>query len=111
MGEINHQHAFHVFNVVGFDLHAMKENILVEILTKQNCYLCDLAKQVLDRVLPDYPASLRVTDIETDPKLLQRYKEKIPVVMINGQESFVYNVHETMLRKKLDRILDRKESI
>ena len=82
------------------------EKIVVEILKKKDCSLCEIAKKVLDQVLPDYPAFLRVTDIENDTKLFERYKEKIPVVIINGQESFVYKVHETTLRKKLDRILN-----
>lgn len=86
----------------------MKEKILIEILTKEDCSLCDTAKETLDRVLPDYPAHLKVTDIESDPLLFNRYKEKIPVVLINGQENFVYKVHEITLRKKLDKILGRE---
>jgi len=84
----------------------MPQTIAVEILTKKDCCLCDTAKAALDRVLPDYPVRLRVTDIESDPQLLERYREKIPVVLIEGRESFVYKVHETTLRRKLDRILE-----
>ena len=86
----------------------MKADIVVEILTKKDCCLCDTAKEVLDRVLPDYPVLMRITDIESDPKLLELFKEKIPAVFIDGQESFVYKVHETTLRKKLDRILEHR---
>jgi hypothetical protein len=78
--------------------------ISVEIMTKSDCCLCDIAKEIVSRVLKDYPASVDFTDIESDPKLFERYKEKIPVVLINGEESFVYKVHETTLRKKLDKI-------
>ncbi|MFQ5672826.1 MAG: glutaredoxin family protein [Nitrospinales bacterium] len=83
----------------------MPQEIAVEIFTKKDCCLCDTAKETLDRVLPDYPVRLRVTDIESDPRLWERYRERIPVVLIEGRESFVYKVHETTLRKKLDRIL------
>ena len=68
--------------------------------------MCDIAKETLDRVLADYPAILRITDIETDPKLLEVYKEKVPVVFIEGQETFIYKVHKATLRKKLERILE-----
>lgn len=83
----------------------MAEKIVVEILTKEDCCLCDTAKATLDRVLPDYPARLKIVDINSDPGLLERYGEKIPVVLINGRESFVYKVHETTLRKKLEKVL------
>jgi hypothetical protein len=47
-----------------------------------------------------------LTDIESDPALLKSYKERIPVVRINGEESFVYKAHEITLRKKLDKIME-----
>lgn len=80
-------------------------SINIEILTKKDCCLCDDAKAVVERVLPDYPATLMLTDIESDPVLFESYKERIPVVRINGEESFVYKAHETTLRKKLDKLM------
>ncbi|MDP7557247.1 MAG: glutaredoxin family protein [Nitrospinaceae bacterium] len=86
----------------------MPDTIIIEILTKQDCCLCDDAKDVVNRVLPDYPAQLVMTDIESDPKLFEEFKEKIPVVRINGVESFVYKAHETTLRHKLDKLVEGK---
>lgn len=80
-------------------------NINIEILTKKDCCLCDDAKEIVARVLPDYPASLTLTDIESDPALFDSYKERIPVVRINGEEIFVYKAHEITLRKKLDKLI------
>jgi hypothetical protein len=80
--------------------------ITIEIMTKKDCSLCDIAKAVVEKVLPDYPAQLLLTDIESDPELFDRYKEKIPVGIINGKESFVYKVHEITLRKKLEKTLN-----
>ena len=82
----------------------MPATIVIEILTKQDCTLCDEAKKVVTKVLPDYPARLVMTDIELDPKLFEKFKERIPVVRINGEESFVYKTHEVTLRRKLDRL-------
>jgi hypothetical protein len=45
-----------------------------------------------------------ITDIESDPALHEKFKERIPVLKINGIESFVYKAHETTLRHKLDRL-------
>ena len=80
------------------------QKIVVEILTKQDCSLCEEAKKVVTRVLPDYPARLVMTDIESDLTLYEEFKERIPVVRINGEESFVYKTHEVTLRRKLDRL-------
>ena len=80
--------------------------ITIEIMTKKDCSLCDIAKTVVEKVLPDYPARMVLTDIESDPELFDLYKEKIPVGLINGKESFVYKIHEVTLRKKLEKILN-----
>jgi len=78
--------------------------IQIEIMTKADCCLCDEAKEVIDQVIPDFQVELKLTDIESDPALFETYKEKIPVVLINGVESFVYKVHPVTLRKKLEKI-------
>jgi len=78
--------------------------IQIEIMTKADCCLCDEAKEVIDQVIPDFQVELKLTDIESDPTLFETYKEKIPVVLINGVESFVYKVHPITLRKKLEKI-------
>ncbi len=82
----------------------MPDTIVVEILTKKDCCLCEEIKEVVNRVLPDYPAKLVMTDIESDPMLYEKFRERIPVLRINGVESFVYKAHEMTLRHKLDRI-------
>lgn len=79
--------------------------IEIEILTKNDCCLCDDAKAIIEKVLPDFPASLKMTDIESNPDLFENYKERIPVVRLNGKESFVYKVHEITLRKKLEKLI------
>lgn len=79
--------------------------ITIEIMTKSGCCLCDDAREIIEQVIAEIPVEIKMTDIESDPELLERYKEKIPVVLINGKESFVYKVHPITLRKKLDQLL------
>jgi glutaredoxin len=79
--------------------------ITIEVMTKKDCGLCDEAKEVIEQVIADMPAELKMTDIESDSELFERYQEKIPVVLINGEESFVYKVHPITLRKKLEKLL------
>ncbi len=84
----------------------MPGRIQLEILTKDDCPLCDTAKATVQDVLPDYPADLHLTDISTNPELFEAYKEKIPVLRINGEDAFVYKVHPVTLRKKLDLLIE-----
>jgi glutaredoxin len=79
--------------------------IQIEILTKKGCDLCVDAKEIVERVLPDFPATLKMINIESNSDLLEKYKTKIPVVRINGKENFVYKVNEITLRKKLEKII------
>ena len=82
----------------------MSSEIVIEILTKKDCCLCDEIKEIVNKVLPDYPARLIITDIESDPILYEKFKERIPILKINNIESFVYKAHETSLRRKLDQL-------
>ena len=82
--------------------------IVIEILTKSECSLCDDMKKIGARVLPDYPAKLVMTDIEFDKTLYEKFKERIPILKVNGIESFVYKTNETTLRHKLDRLKNEK---
>jgi glutaredoxin len=83
----------------------MQTPITIEILTKEDCCLCDDAKAIVEQVIGDFQVELEMIDIEADPDLFEQYKEKIPVVNINGVESFVYKVHPITLRKKLEKIV------
>ena len=78
--------------------------IIIEVMTKTDCCLCDDAKAIIEQVIAEIPAELKMIDIESDPELFERYQEKIPVVLINGEESFVYKVHPITLRKKLEKL-------
>jgi hypothetical protein len=82
----------------------MSSEIVIEILTKKDCCLCDEIKEIVNKVLPDYPARLIITDIESDPILYEKFKERIPILKINNIESFVYKAHETSLRRKLEQL-------
>ena len=82
----------------------MSSQIVIEILTKKDCCLCDKIKEIVNKVLPDYPARLIIIDIESDPVLYGKFKKRIPILKINDIESFAYKAHETSLRRKLDQL-------
>ncbi len=69
----------------------------ITLYGRPGCHLCDEAREVLDRVGEPYD----VVDIEQDDELLKRYLERIPVVAVDGVESFDFFVDEDALRARL----------
>jgi glutaredoxin len=69
----------------------------VTLFSRPGCHLCDEAQAVLDRVGEPYD----VVDIENDDELFKRYLERIPVVVVDGEEVFEFFVEESTLRRLL----------
>ena len=66
-----------------------------------DCHLCESARRVLAQVGADVPFELEEVDITGDEELERRYRERIPVVLVDGQEAFTYFVHPDGLRRRL----------
>lgn len=66
------------------------------------CHLCESARRVLAKVRAEHPFDLEEVDISGDPELERRYRERIPVVAVDGEEAFTYFVHPDGLRRRLD---------
>jgi glutaredoxin len=65
------------------------------------CHLCESARRVLEQVREEVPFELEEIDIAGDPELERRYRERIPVVAVDGDEAFTYFVHPDGLRRRL----------
>ena len=61
------------------------------------------------KIILDYLAKMIISNIENDRELLNRYRDKIPVIWIDGEESFVCEVYPITLKKKLEKILAGRE--
>jgi glutaredoxin len=75
--------------------------IRVEIYGKRDCRLCDDAKATLIRVRREVPFELDEIDIESTPELYESYKERIPLILINGHPAFKFRIDEDALRRRL----------
>jgi glutaredoxin len=69
------------------------------LLSRPGCHLCDDARAVLDRIGHPFAE----VDIDRDDELLARYLERIPVVLLDGEELFELFVDEAGLRARLGR--------
>jgi hypothetical protein len=65
------------------------------------CYLCDVAKGVLERQQPLLGFDLQLVDISGDPDLEARYREQIPVVYVAGRKAFKYHVEPAELARRV----------
>ncbi len=76
----------------------------VEIYSKSDCHLCEVAKATIAKAGKLYPLEIVDIDISTDPDLFSTYREQIPVVFIDGRKLFKYRVDEDKLRAILNRL-------
>ena len=72
--------------------------IALTLYSRPGCHLCDDARAVLDRVGEPYEE----VDIESDDALHRRYLERIPVVVVDGEEAFDFFVDAAALRARLE---------
>jgi glutaredoxin len=74
---------------------------VVTIYQARGCHLCESARRVLAAVQAEMPFELVEVEIDGDPELERAYRERIPVVAVDGEEAFTYFVHPEGLRRRL----------
>jgi len=68
------------------------------LYSRPGCHLCDDAREVLIRL----GAAFTEVDIESDEALHARLLERIPVVVLDGEELFEHFVDEDVLQARLN---------
>jgi glutaredoxin len=82
--------------------------ITLTIYTKAECCLCETAKDVIKKVQADYPLlEINEVDVSSDTELYEKFRYEIPVAFIENEKVFRYKVSEKLLRKKLNRKLQK----
>ena len=69
----------------------------VVLYTRQNCPLCDEARDVLD----SHGLSPQLVDIDKNPLLQDRFDTCVPVVEIDGKVRFRGSIDPVLLRRLL----------
>ena len=68
---------------------------------KPGCHLCEEGRAVVDEVRVRHAFELEEVDITRDPALEALYRERIPVVAIDGQEALELVIEATELERCL----------
>jgi len=76
----------------------------VTLYGKPGCHLCDDARATVRRVRAQRTFDLHEVDVTLDPVLFREYGERIPVVALDGEELFEFQVEEAVLMERLDRV-------
>ncbi len=74
---------------------------LVELYSAHDCHLCDVAKETLHKVRMQQPFELHEITIREGDAFYDEFKERIPVVYIDGKFAFQYRIPEELFVQKL----------
>lgn len=77
---------------------------VVTLFGKPGCCLCEEARDIVNAVRSTHDLELREVDVSLDPALNRDLGERIPVVVIDGEEAFEHHVDAAALRRRLDRV-------
>ena len=67
----------------------------VTIYSRQNCHLCEVAKEVVESARNEVKFEFEVIFIDGDVELEKLYGEEVPVTMINGKRHDYFRVDRT----------------
>ena len=79
---------------------------VVELYSKEECHLCEIAKNELQRLQRTHEFELRVRSIQEGDEYFEKYKERVPVVLIDNEFAFQYHIPEHEFLAKLGQIPD-----
>ncbi|CAA9367542.1 MAG: Glutaredoxin-like domain-containing protein PA3033 [uncultured Nocardioidaceae bacterium] len=75
----------------------------VTLYSKPGCHLCDDARTVVARVCSELGEQYVEVDITTDPELVRRFGEEIPVTFVDGSQHDFWRVDAERLARALRR--------
>ncbi|GAA4079987.1 MULTISPECIES: glutaredoxin family protein [Actinomadura] len=82
-------------------------DIVITLLGKPGCHLCDDARAVIERVAADTGVRWEERDITRSEEDTRLYWEQIPVTLINGVQHDFWRVDENRLRAAIAELRGR----
>ena len=73
------------------------------LLTRPGCHLCDDARSVIAAVCAELGVAWEEQDISLDPDQFERYRDEIPVTLVDGEAHDYRRVSADRLRHALTR--------
>jgi len=82
------------------------QKVQVTLYTRPGCHLCDEAKQAMLDARCAHLYALREINIDSDPSLARRYGWDIPVLLINGVETFKHRLTPSDFKREVERAIN-----
>lgn len=73
----------------------------VEILSREQCHLCEDAIALVAELCDELGESFTVTDVDGDPALRERYGDEVPVVLVDAHVVGFWRIDPQALREAL----------
>ncbi|HYB22165.1 MAG TPA: glutaredoxin family protein [Solirubrobacteraceae bacterium] len=74
----------------------------ITVYSKPDCHLCEEAMAILHKLAQELDFTLEERDITAEEALHRAYFERIPVVLLDGEELCEYHVSEALVRERLE---------
>jgi glutaredoxin len=71
------------------------------IYQRDGCHLCEIANAQLERLQSEYQFELEQVDIESNDELHRLYLERIPVIALDGEELYDFEIDLQDLKSRL----------
>ena len=78
-------------------------SIKLTLFTKENCGLCDEAKEVIHSIKLEKDIEINEIDIYSDDALLEEYQLMIPVIQIEGKTIAYGKIHRNDILNVINR--------
>jgi glutaredoxin len=79
----------------------MSDDPRLVLLTRVGCHLCVVAGETLQRIAGEAGLVADERDVDADPELQAEYGDRVPVVLLDGQEHSYFTVDVVRLRRDL----------
>lgn len=73
----------------------------VTLYSRPGCHLCDVAREVIERVCADLGEEYVEVSVDDDPELRERFTDEVPVTFVDGRQHDFWRVDESRLRAVL----------
>ncbi|MBE1467024.1 glutaredoxin family protein [Kibdelosporangium phytohabitans] len=73
----------------------------VTVMTRQGCHACEVAEADIARICGDLGVPWSAENVDEDPELRAEYGDRVPVILIDGNEHGFWKVEEPRLRAAL----------
>jgi hypothetical protein len=77
--------------------------VMLTLITREDCCLCDEMKAIVTAVAAETGATLETRDVDADTTLHARFSDEVPVLLINGRKAFKYRCSAAELRRRMAR--------